>query len=109
MSGFKKENIKRTIYDIGKQTENGLTHNFGFKNGTECKFLGPFGNVKGGVEQGFLNVFLFYEKYLIDKYDLERYLSITLMIIMRIFEKKIKFILIIKGGVEQGFLNVFFL
>ena len=36
---------------------------------------------KGGVEQGFLNVFPFYEKYLIDRLHLERYLTIILMII----------------------------
>ena len=40
--------------------------------------------ISGGAEQGFLNVFLFCEKYLIDKFDLERYLTI----ILRIIEKQ---------------------
>ena len=35
---------------------------------------------KRGVEQGFLNVFLHCEKYLIDKFDQERYLTITLIL-----------------------------
>ena len=63
--------------------------------------------LKGGVELGFLNVFLFCERDLIDKLYLERYLTITLMIIedqkLNIYENK----LMISGGAEQGFLNVF--
>ena len=37
--------------------------------------------LKGEVEQGFLNVFLNYEKYLIDKFDIERCITITLLIL----------------------------
>ena len=54
------------------------------------------------MEQGFLNVFLFCEKYLIDKFDSERYLTIILMIIE---EQKLNIYLISKKQISGLSIN----
>ena len=119
MVRLNKDNVQTFFNDMGSKESWGLNIN------RRCRYNYVGGNVwkvwinferthendlmislrcKGeGVEQGFLNVFLFCEKLLIDKFYLERYLTITLMIIedqkLNIYENN----LMISGGAEQGF------